>query len=70
MKWVKISVDASQESEDAISNCFVEMGSGGDDKIPALNPRAWEILKIETHAFEGIMETMSQEFRDISDFIA
>lgn len=29
MKWVRISIDTSRESEDALSNLFMEMGSGG-----------------------------------------
>ncbi len=29
MKWAKISIDTSPESEDALSNLFIEMGSGG-----------------------------------------
>lgn len=29
MKWVKISVDTSRESADALSNLFIEMDSGG-----------------------------------------
>ncbi len=48
----------------------LEMGSGGDNKIPPLNPRAWQSLKIDTAAFETIMDTMSREYRDISSFIA
>lgn len=29
MRWVKISIDTSRESEDALSNLFIEMDSGG-----------------------------------------
>ena len=48
----------------------LEMGSGGDDKIPPLNPQAWQSLKIKTTAFETIMNTMYREYRDIRAFIA
>ena len=29
MEWVKISIETSREAEDALSNLFMEMGSGG-----------------------------------------
>ena len=48
----------------------LEMGSGGDDKIPPLNPQAWQSLKINSAALEPIMNAMSREYRDISAFIA
>jgi putative nucleotidyltransferase with HDIG domain len=48
----------------------LEMGSGGDDKIPPLNPQAWQSLKMSTEAFEPIMDTMCREYLDISAFIA
>jgi putative nucleotidyltransferase with HDIG domain len=46
------------------------MGFGGDQKIPPLDPRAWETLKIKTDALQRIMETMQDEYRDISLFIS
>jgi len=48
----------------------LNMGYGGDNKIPPLDKLAWERLKIPTSAIEGIMETMHREYRDISSFIA
>jgi HD-like signal output (HDOD) protein len=48
----------------------LNMGHGGDDKIPPLNKFAWERLKIQTGAIETIMATMHREYRDISSFIA
>ena len=48
----------------------LNMGYGGDNKIPPLDTLAWERLKIQTSAIEGIMETMHREYRDISSFIA
>ncbi|MEJ2163885.1 MAG: HDOD domain-containing protein [Desulfobacterales bacterium] len=48
----------------------LNMGYGGDNKIPPLDRQAWEFLKIKTDAFEAVMKTMQAEYRDISSFIA
>lgn len=48
----------------------LNMGYGGDDKIPSLDKLAWESLKIKTDSIERIMETMQDEYSDISTFIA
>lgn len=48
----------------------LDMGYGGDNKIPPLDNAAWERLKIQTGAIETIMATMHREYRDISSFIA
>ncbi len=48
----------------------LNLGSGGDNKIPPLNKLAWQSLKIKTSALESIMETMQDEFSDISKFIS
>jgi putative nucleotidyltransferase with HDIG domain len=48
----------------------LNMGHGGDDKIPPLENFAWDRLQIQTSAIESIMATMQQEYRDISSFIA
>jgi HD-like signal output (HDOD) protein len=48
----------------------LNLGSGGDQKIPPLDKPAWESLKIKTTAIQPIMETMVAEFKDISLFIA
>ncbi|MBW2115955.1 MAG: HDOD domain-containing protein [Deltaproteobacteria bacterium] len=48
----------------------VDIGSGGDNKIPPLNKDAWEILQLELSAIEPIMEEMEREFKDINQFIA
>jgi len=48
----------------------LNMGYGGDNKIPPLDKAAWESLRIKTAAFESIMATMQNEYRDISTFIA
>jgi putative nucleotidyltransferase with HDIG domain len=47
----------------------LNLGSGGDNKIPSLDGFAWESLKIQTNAIEGIMETMHDEYSDIRSFI-
>ena len=47
----------------------LNIGSGGDDKMPPLDPLAWEILKIKTHALEPILEAIKKEYEDISLFI-
>jgi putative nucleotidyltransferase with HDIG domain len=47
----------------------LNMGFGGDNKIPPLDRLAWESLKIKTSAFETIMETMQDEYGDIRSFI-
>jgi putative nucleotidyltransferase with HDIG domain len=47
----------------------LNMGSGGDNKMPSLDRFAWESLKIRTSAIEGIMETMQNEYGDIRTFI-
>ena len=48
----------------------LNMGSGGDNKMPRLDKFAWESLKIKTDSLELIMETMQDEFSDISSFIS
>jgi putative nucleotidyltransferase with HDIG domain len=48
----------------------LNMGSGGDSKIPPLNRFAWERLKIQTSAIESLMETMQKEYADIRSFIS
>ena len=47
----------------------LNMGYGGDNKIPPLDKLAWERLKIQPGAIETIMVTMHREYRDISSFI-
>jgi HD-like signal output (HDOD) protein len=47
----------------------LNIGYGGDDKMPSLDAFAWESLKIKTSAIEPIIEVMKKEFDDISLFI-
>jgi putative nucleotidyltransferase with HDIG domain len=47
----------------------LNIGFGGDDKIPSLDAFAWESLKIKSSAIEPIIEVMKKEYDDISLFI-
>jgi HD-like signal output (HDOD) protein len=46
----------------------MDLGSGGDNKVPPLNERAWGALQLETAAIGGIMEEVEREFEDLSLF--
>lgn len=48
----------------------LNIGYGGDDRIPALEKTAWNSLRIRTEAIEPIMAEINKEFNDISLFIA
>jgi HD-like signal output (HDOD) protein len=47
----------------------LNIGYGGDRKIPPLDEFAWEILKIKPPAIEPVLKEMKKEFDDISLFI-
>lgn len=47
----------------------LEMGSGGDPRIPPLLPDAWEALGLDADALEPVMEEMEREFFDIGAVI-
>jgi len=47
----------------------MDMGSGGDKKIPPLSKEAWDLLQLELSAIEPIAEEMERQFQDISVFI-
>ncbi len=47
----------------------LNMGYGGDKKMPPLDKFAWERLKIPIDAIETLMATMRREYQDISSFI-
>ena len=47
----------------------LNIGFGGDDKIPQLDAFAWDALKIKTQAIEPIMQEIKKEFDEISMFI-
>ena len=48
----------------------LNLGSGGDQKIPPLNKAAWNALRIKPAAIESIMADLMREFDDISSFAA
>ena len=48
----------------------VNIGSGGDNKIPPLNKDAWESLDLDLSSIAPVMEEMEREFEDISLFTA
>jgi putative nucleotidyltransferase with HDIG domain len=47
----------------------LNIGSGGDNKIPQLDKIAWESLKIKTGALEPLIAKTKSGFDDISLFI-
>lgn len=47
----------------------LDLGSGGDDKVPPLDKAAWELLKLKTGAVDAIMAAMLTEFDDIRSFL-
>lgn len=47
----------------------LNIGYGGDNKIPPLDKLAWERLKIRSSAIDTIMATMLRQYRDIASFI-
>jgi putative nucleotidyltransferase with HDIG domain len=47
----------------------LDLGSGGDRKIPPLDQAAWGLLKLKTAALDGIMAAMLTEFDDIRSFL-
>lgn len=49
----------------------LNIGSGGDSKMPSLNPSAWAQLKIRPDVIGSLMEAIEKEFSDIDlSFIA
>lgn len=46
----------------------MNMGSGGDNKVPALNRESWEVLQLKLDAIEPIMVEMEAGFEDIRLF--
>ena len=43
----------------------LNVGSGGDSKMPALDPAAWEMLQIRPEAIATLLEEIETEFQDI-----
>jgi HD-like signal output (HDOD) protein len=47
----------------------LNIGYGGDNKMPALDKVAWDIMRMKPEALESIMGEIKREFDDISLFI-
>ena len=47
----------------------MDIGSGGDNKIPPLDRNAWQDLDLKLKAIEPIVEEIGMEFEDISLFV-
>ena len=47
----------------------IDIGSGGDNKVPPLDKEAWESLQLNINAIEPILDQMESQFQDISPFI-
>lgn len=47
----------------------MDIGSGGDNKIPQLNNDAWNSLQLKISSIEPIAEEIERQFKDISLFI-
>jgi len=47
----------------------LQLGSGGDDKVPALDRAAWGVLRLKPSSLDEIMAAMLDEFEDISSFL-
>lgn len=47
----------------------LSLGYGGDDKVPALDRAAWDLLKLKTSSLDTIMAAMLDEFDDIGSFL-
>ena len=47
----------------------LNIGYGGDNKMPALDKMAWDMMRIQPEALESIMAEIKREFDDISLFI-
>ncbi len=47
----------------------MNIGSGGDNKIPPLDKNAWETIQLKLSAIEPIMQEIENQFGDISSSI-
>ena len=47
----------------------LNIGYGGDNKMPALDKTAWNSLRIKSEAIESLMAEIDKEFNEISLFI-
>lgn len=47
----------------------LQMGSGGDEQVPPLDGRAWQLLRIEKEQIEVLMAEIETAYRDIRQFM-
>jgi HD-like signal output (HDOD) protein len=47
----------------------LQLGSGGDDRVPQIDHAAWDLLKLKSSSLDEIMAAMLDEFEDISSFL-
>ncbi len=47
----------------------LEIGSGGDHRIPSLDAQAWEILALQSSDIKTLLHQIETEYHDISPFI-
>ncbi|MGD9974829.1 MAG: HDOD domain-containing protein [Desulfatirhabdiaceae bacterium] len=48
----------------------LNLGSGGDNKIPAMNKYAWDALNLKSSALQYFLQEMDREFQDISSVMS
>jgi HD-like signal output (HDOD) protein len=48
----------------------LNIGYGGDDKMPVLDKTAWDILRVKPEAIESILAEIIDEFDEVSRFIS
>jgi hypothetical protein len=63
------AVEASIVHLSDILTRALSLGSGGDDKVPALERSAWDLLRLKTSSLDAIMAAMLDEFDDIGSFL-
>jgi hypothetical protein len=47
----------------------LNIGYGGDNKMPALDKMAWDSMRIKPQAIESMLAEINKEFDEISLFI-
>jgi putative nucleotidyltransferase with HDIG domain len=48
----------------------LNIGSGGDNKVPPLDMYAWNILNLKTEDIEPIIDEIDAEFEDVRQFVS
>lgn len=69
MRAVQFPVEAAVvHAADVLANAM-QLGSSGEKFVPAINPKAWEIIDIPTDSIESIFERTAQQYTDAVKFI-